>query len=51
MALSDIIPFGQRAELHTLKLYLLVAGTTGPRVELKDLESEKDSFKEIWPSA
>ncbi len=29
--------------------YLLGAGITGPRVELKVLESEKDSFKGIWP--
>ncbi len=30
--------------------YLLGAGITGPKVELKVLESEKDSFKGIWPS-
>ncbi len=49
MAVSDIIPFGQRPELHTLVTYLLGAGITGPRIELKVLESEKDSFKGIWP--
>ncbi len=52
MAVSDIIPFGQRPELHTLKNYLLGAGTSGPTVELKGLESEeKDSFKvtRSWP--
>ncbi len=40
MAVSDIIPFGQRPELRTLVL-TLGAGITGPRVELKVLESEK----------
>ncbi len=30
--------------------YLLGAGITGLRVELIVLESEKDSFKGIWPS-
>ncbi len=49
MAVSDITPFGQRPELRTLVLTLLGAGITGPRVELKVLESEKDSFKGIWP--
>ncbi len=48
MAVSDIIHFGQKPELHTLSTYLLSAGITGPRVELKGLESEKDSFKGIW---
>ncbi len=50
MAVSDIIPFGQKPELHTLSTYLLGAGITVPRIELKGLESEKDSFKGIWPS-
>ncbi len=49
MAVSDIIPFGQRPELHTLVLTCSRCRDTGPRVELKVLESEKDSFKGIWP--
>ncbi len=43
-------PLRPKTELHTLSIYLLGAGITGPRVELKVLESEKDSFKGIWPS-
>ncbi len=50
MAVSDIIPFGQKPELLTLSTYLLGDGMTGPRVELNVLESEKDSFKGIWPT-
>ncbi len=38
-AVSDIIPFGQKPELHTWSTYLLGAGITGPRVELTGLES------------
>ncbi len=38
-AVSDIIPFGQKPELHTCSTYLLGAGITGPRVELTGLES------------
>ncbi len=51
MAVSDIIPFGQRFELYNIKLYLLGARTTGPRIELKGLESDKVSFKWILPRA
>ncbi len=38
-AVSDIIPFGQKPELHTWSTYLLGAGITGPKVELTGLES------------
>ncbi len=48
MAVSDIIPFGQRPELHTLVLTCSRCRDYR-RVELKVLESEKDSFKGIWP--
>ncbi len=41
MAVSDIIPFGQKARAAYPSTYLLGAGITGPRVELKVLESEK----------
>ncbi len=43
-------PLWPKAELHTLSTYPLGAGITGPRVQLTGLESEKDSFKGIWPS-
>ncbi len=44
MAVSYIISFGQRPELHTLITYLLGAGTTGPRVELKGLEFRRKNI-------
>ncbi len=50
MAVSDLISFGQRLELYTLNLYLLGAGTSRQSVELKCLESEKDSFKRLATS-
>ncbi len=40
MAQSLGDPTARKPELHTLNPYLLGAGTTGPRVELKGLESE-----------
>ncbi len=43
-------PLRPKARAAYPSTYLLGAGITGPRVELKVLESEKDSFKGIWPS-
>ncbi len=42
-------PLRPKARAAYPSIYLLGAGITGPRVELKVLESEKDSFKGIWP--
>ncbi len=41
-------PLRPKARAAYPSIYLLGAGITGPRVELKVLESEKDSFKGIW---
>ncbi len=45
MAVSDIIPFGQKPELHTLSYLPARCRDYRPRVELKFLESGKDSFR------
>ncbi len=42
-------PLRPKAQAAYPSTYLLGAGITRPRVELKVLESEKDSFKGIWP--
>ncbi len=42
-------PLRPKARAAYPSTYLLGAGITGPRVEVKVLESEKDSFKGIWP--